>query len=56
MINATELRAIVKNMTKQEMILLRDNMESDWNNSLRPLMNILSLGCINKFNTTISEL
>ena len=56
MISETQLRSTVMVMSKNEMISLRDQIESNWTNSLRPLMNILSLGCIKKFNTTISKL
>jgi len=52
----TELRTAVKEMTKQEFINLRDELESNWDNSLRPKMQILSLACINKFGTTLINL
>ena len=38
------------------MITLRDNLVSNWDESLRPLMNTLSLACINKFKTTLNRL
>jgi hypothetical protein len=53
---AEELRVAVKGMTKEEMIILRDKLESNWSNNLRPIMQILSLGCINKFNVTLVSL
>tara|TARA_R110001632_G_scaffold14448_2_gene48711 strand:- start:459 stop:626 length:168 start_codon:yes stop_codon:yes gene_type:complete len=52
----SELRVRVGSMTKTEMISLRDQMEINWSDSLRPLMDILSLGCVNKFKTTLSRL
>ena len=51
-----ELRVKVTNMSKSEMIELRDELEKNWNESLKPLMNVLSLGCLNKFKTTLSKL
>ena len=51
----SELRANVSNMTKPEMIALRDELESTWNESYRPLMAILCMGCINKFKTPLSK-
>lgn len=54
--NASKLRKGIRNMSKDEMISLRDHMERNWTDSLRPLMDILSLGCINKFKTTISRI
>ena len=56
MINATELRSKVGQMTKPEMAILRDELESNWSETLRPLMDILALGCISKFKTTITRL
>jgi hypothetical protein len=38
------------------MIELRDELENNWDESLRPLMDVLSLGCWNKFKTSISKL
>jgi|GEM_PF-5313474 len=52
----SELRVRVGSMTKTEMISLRDHLETNWSDSFRPLMDILSLGCINKFKTTLSRL
>ena len=52
----TELRTAVKEMTKQEFINLRDELESNWSDSLRSKMQILSLACINKFGTTLINL
>ena len=51
-----ELRIKVTKMSKLEMIELRDELENNWDESLRPLMDVLSLGCWNKFKTTISKL
>ena len=52
----SELRNKINEMTKKDMASLRDELESNWNDSLRPLMQILSLGCINKYNTTLINL
>ena len=52
----SELRVRVGSMTKTEMVSLRDQIETNWSDSLRPLMNILSLGCISKFKTTLARL
>ena len=54
--NATELRNKIATMTKNEMVELRDFMESRWSEKMREAMQVLSLGCINKFGTTISNL
>ena len=43
-------------MSKLEMIELRDELENNWDEDLRPLMDVLSLGCWNKFKTSISKL
>ena len=51
-----ELRVRVTNMSKSEMIELRDELENNWNESLRLSMDILSLGCLSKFKTTLSKL
>ena len=51
-----ELRKKVNVMTKSEMITLRDELENNWSESLRPLMEVLSLGCINNFGTTLDRL
>ena len=51
-----ELRNKVKDMTKEDFIILRDNLENNWSEKLRPLMQILSLECINKFGTTLSKI
>jgi len=56
MITQAELRSKISNMTKQEFISLRDELESNWSESLRAKMSILSLGCINKFKTTLANL
>jgi len=56
MITQAELRSKISNMTKQEFISLRDELESNWSESLRAEMSILSLGCINKFKTTLANL
>jgi hypothetical protein len=52
----SELRNKVSDMTKQEFINYRDELENNWNEDLRPLMNILALACINKFGTTLVNL
>ena len=56
MTTQTELRNKVNEMTKAEMISLRDELENNWSDSLRPLMHILSLGCVKKFKTTLINL
>ena len=53
---AQELRTKVNGMTKVEFAAMRDELESNWSETLRPLMQILSLACINKFNTTLINL
>jgi len=55
-LTATELRIKIKDMSKVEMINLRNELESNWDSSLKPLMEILSLACINKFKTTLIKL
>lgn len=52
----TELRNNASEMTKQQFINLRDKMENNWSETLRPSMQVLSLACINKFGTTLSNL
>ncbi len=52
----SELRNKVEGMTKQDFINYRNELESNWDENLRPLMNILSLACINKFGTTLIKL
>lgn len=54
--NEAKLRSEVKEMSKSQMINLRDQLESNWDESKRNMMMILSMGCINKFNTTLSNL
>ena len=54
--NATQLRAKADKMTKIEMTEMRDFMEPKWTNSMHEAMQVLSLACINKFNTTLSTL
>jgi len=54
--NATELRNKIATMTKKQMVELRDFMESRWSEKMRESMQVLSLGCINKFGVTISNL
>ena len=56
MTTQTELRNKVNEMTKAEMISLRDELENNWSDSLRPLMQILSLGCLKNFNKTLINL
>ena len=51
-----ELRVKVNEMTKHEFIALRDELESNWSESYRPLMNLLSLTSIIKFNIVLSSL
>tara|TARA_R110000868_G_scaffold112527_2_gene303008 strand:+ start:26273 stop:26446 length:174 start_codon:yes stop_codon:yes gene_type:complete len=54
--NATQLRNTASNMTKIEMIEMRDFMESRWNEKMREAMQVLSIACINKFNASLSVL
>ena len=56
MITATQLRNEVMTMTLKEIISLRDELENNWSNTLRPVMNVLSLACIKRFNKTLSNL
>ena len=56
MTTQTELRNKVNEMTKVEMITLRDELENNWSDSLRPLMQVLSLGCITNFGTTLNNI
>lgn len=52
----SQLRNQLESMTIEQMIELRDSLENNWNESLRPLMMILSKGCYNKFGKLISSL
>ena len=52
----SQLRNKLPEMTKEEFIIIRDLLEKRWVASYRPLMLILSLGCINKFKTTLSNI
>ncbi len=56
MITVTELRYKVATMTIKEMVNLRNELETNWSNELRPAMNVLSLACIKRFNKTLSSL
>jgi hypothetical protein len=56
MITVTQLRDKVSTMTINEMVNLRDELEGNWSNELRPAMNVLSLACIKRFNKTLSSL
>jgi len=56
MTTPSELRNKIHGMTKLEMVNLRDELENNWDNSLRPLMQILSLGCITRFKITLSKI
>ncbi len=56
MITATELRNKIDGMNELEVISLRDELENNWSESLRPIMKILSLGSIKNFNKTLSSL
>jgi len=59
---AKELRENIHKMSKVEMIQYRDMLEEKWESGIHwknnhdAQMKILSLGCINKFNTTLSRL
>jgi hypothetical protein len=48
-----ELRIKVATMTSQEFIGYRDELESNWSEVKRPLMQILSLACIKRFGMTL---
>jgi hypothetical protein len=52
----SELRNKVSQMTKEEFVTMRDQLENNWNESLREQMQVLSLGCLNKFKTTLVNL
>jgi len=52
----TELRNNTSEMTKEQFINLRDKMENNWKETLRPSMQVLALTCINKFGITLSNL
>ena len=43
-------------LTKQEFIALRDDMELNWDDSMRSHMQVLSLACINRFGVLLSKL
>ena len=57
-----KLRENVHKMSKADMIDYRDMLEEKWESGIRwknnhdAQMKVLSLGCINKFNTTLSRL
>lgn len=56
-INIARLREISMNtLTKQEFIALRDDMELNWDDSMRGDMQVLSLACIKRFGKTLSEI
>jgi hypothetical protein len=50
------LRESVHTMTKLQFIQLRDDLEANWDDSYRGLMQVLSLSCINRFRTTLIKL
>jgi hypothetical protein len=52
----SELRNKINEMTKEQFISMRDELENNWDESKRPFMQILSIGCINRFQTTLSKL
>lgn len=52
----SNLRENAGSMTLAEMKNLRDQLEKNWTNELRGLMQILSMACINKFNVTLSSI
>lgn len=54
--NEAKLRSEAKEMTKSQMINFRNELESNWDESKRNMMMILSMACINKFKTTLSNL
>lgn len=51
-----QLRLKISEMSKNDMIKLRDELENNWNENLRPLMQVLSLGCLMKFKVTLVSL
>ena len=53
---AQELRIKAQELTQEEMKNLRDELEANWDESKREIMQILSLACINKFKRTLSSL
>lgn len=56
-INIARLREIsMSKLTKQEFIALRDDMELNWDDSMRSSMQVLSLACIKRFGITLSEI
>lgn len=56
-ISIARLREIsMSKLTKQEFIALRDDMELNWDDSMRSHMQVLSLACINRFGITLSEI
>lgn len=56
-INIARLRNISMNkLTKQEFIALRNDIELNWDDSMKGNMQVLSLACIKRFGTTLSKL
>jgi len=53
---AYDLRKNINKMTREEIIAQRDFIETNWNEGMRESIRILSLACINRFNTTLSNL
>lgn len=56
MITASELRQNINTMTRIEIADMRDQLESNWSESLRPLMLILSFRSLEKFKTKLIEM
>lgn len=52
----SDLRNKMTNMTNNEFVELRDYMEANWISSMRPVMQVLSLGCIGRFNTKLVDM
>ncbi len=50
------MRISLAELTKIDFITIRDEMESNWKESMRDAMQVLSLSCINRFGVTLSEL
>ena len=51
-----EIRVKLNSMTKEEFANVRDILESNWSEKLRPTMQVLSFGCLTRFKIKLSEL
>ena len=55
--NIAKLREIsMSKLTKQDFIALRDDMELNWDDSMRGKMQVLGLACIKRFGVLLSKL